>query len=65
MVREGVTALQCKLRFWQLQHFERQAGPFTAQESGNVVAAVRQHGHDWAKVHIPFLVYCMEVPYQH
>jgi hypothetical protein len=50
MVREGVTAEQCKHRFWHLQHVVRQTGTFTAQESRDAMDAVREHGKDWIKV---------------
>lgn len=50
MVRGSVTGEQCKRRFWQLQHAQRQAGAFTQQESHAVQAAVREYGQDWCKV---------------
>ena len=50
VVRGGVTSEQCKRRFWHLQHAQRQAGAFSAEESQALQAAVRDFGQDWCKV---------------
>jgi hypothetical protein len=66
MVKEGVTAEQCKHRFWQLQHILRQAGTFTVQESQDCVAAVREHGQDWSKVRSSYhALFCLTLRQQH